>query len=88
MPLAWTYSSWVTQPEGTALRLSQLRLHIQEVSNFLATGSYSGEGGRSTSVGDDRAYLDTLLTREKFEAEQVGLALGTRLGWSAARPIL
>jgi hypothetical protein len=58
--MAWTYSNWITFT-GQA-RQTQIRLHIQEVSDAL-TARVQGN-----SVGYDptplQAYLDGLLKRE------------------------
>lgn len=64
---AWTYSDWIIYASGDATRLSRLRLHIQEVSNAIKSGSYSVEG-RSRDLAEIQAYLTALLAREKEEA--------------------
>ncbi len=62
----WVYSDWITYDVGNALRLSRLRLHIQEVSDLLASEgeSYSLEGAVSQSR-NLTAYLDRLKADEK-----------------------
>lgn len=78
---AWTYSDWITYERSSADRLTRLRLHVQEVSDKLASGSYSIPGF-STSKGELAAYLDRLTTQEKEEAAAVGRATGARVGFT------
>lgn len=81
---AYLYTNWITFPEGTPIRLSTLRQHIQEVSAQIAGGDYEIDGRLVTkkSVQD---YLSKLLEREKFEGIQVGLTQGSRLGFTQLR---
>ena len=57
----WQYSNYVTL-DGAA-RLTQLRLHIQEVSNRI-TEDYTN-AGRSKSVQTRESYLSGLQQQEK-----------------------
>lgn len=57
---AWTYSNWSTYDPGSTSRLTQLRLHVQEVADVLKKGSYTVEG-RAWSAAEIRAYYETLL---------------------------
>lgn len=59
MASRWTYSDWITL-EGEA-RLTRLRLHIQEVSDF--TQGTSTRGRSVTQV--DPQYLANLMKEEK-----------------------
>lgn len=88
MPSAWTYSDWVTLESGSSSRLSQLRLHIQEVSDRIAETptSVSGDGG-AASWSQHSDYLKTLLAEEKSLADEVDQGDGTRMGWAKARAI-
>lgn len=65
MPSRWTYSNWITL-EGSA-RLTQLRLHIQEVSDFVQ--GMSSRHQSATAV--DTNYLQTLLNEEKELSERL-----------------
>lgn len=87
MAAAWTYSNWITYETGTASRLSQLRLHIQEVSDFISTGNFSVEN-KSHDKDALQSYLDTLLKRESTEATAAGAASGTRAGWTRGKAAL
>lgn len=82
----WTYSDWITYERSSASRLSRLRLHIQEVSDKLSSGSYSIPGF-STSKGELAAYLDRLSSQEEVEASAVGRATGARVGITRGRVI-
>lgn len=63
----WTYSDWITL--SGADRLTRLRLHIQEVSDF--TQGTMTRGQSVTAV--DTNYLATLMREEKeLQARQVG----------------
>jgi hypothetical protein len=59
MASRWTYSNWITL-DG-ADRLTRLRLHIQEVSDY--TQGTSTRGQSVTSV--DPQYLANLMREEK-----------------------
>lgn len=65
MPSRWTYADWITL-DGAA-RLTRLRLHIEEVSNF--TQGTATRGQSVTPV--DPQYLQTLLKEEKELARQL-----------------
>ena len=67
----WTYSDWITQSTD-ALRLSRLRLHIQEVSDKLAGFTQQAAMGLSAQRPPLQQYLDMLIKRE----EQLALATG------------
>lgn len=86
--MGWINSTWQTFAEGTPARLTALRAFIGELQNSLATGSYSIGGDYSVQKAEIEHMLEGLLEREKFEAEQVGLATGTRLGWTSGRALL
>lgn len=89
--MAWSYSDWITYARGSATRLSRLRLHIQEVSDVVHSGSYQ-INGRSVSRAEAQSYLDTLLSLEAVEDAALALAdsspTATRIGWSRGRAIL
>ena len=78
---AWTYSDWITYETTSATRLSRLRLHIQEVSDKLSSGSYSIPGF-STSKGELVSYLDRLRVDEPLVAQAVQRATGARVGFT------
>lgn len=59
--MAWSYSSWITLT-GQA-RLTQLRLHIQEITNAITAGVTAD--GESVSPGNLNPVLDRLLDTEK-----------------------
>ena len=61
---SWTYSDWITYDVGAALRLSRLRLHIQEVSDALADPASAAGQGQSASKRDTTAYLARLGEKE------------------------
>lgn len=86
--MAWTYSDWVTEGTGTALRLSRLRLHIQEVSDKVQGQKYSADGGTTLDNRDHSLgrYLDSLHRREKTEEAAVERAAGRRPLFSRGRP--
>ena len=74
----WVYSNWITL-DGAA-RLTQLRLHIQEVSDFI-----QGTAVRGTSVtAVDPQYLANLMREEKELAQQVNPA-GVGGGFATSR---
>lgn len=63
----WTYSDWITL-DGSE-RLTRLRLHIQEVSDF--TQGISTRGQSATAV--DPQYLANLMREEKeLKTQQAG----------------
>lgn len=61
----WTYSDWITL-DGSE-RLTRLRLHIQEVSDF--TQGTSTRGMSATAV--DTQYLANLMKKEEALASQL-----------------
>lgn len=46
--MAWSYSDYITYERTDPTRLTRLRLHIKEVSDFISTGSYSVQGKSHT----------------------------------------
>jgi hypothetical protein len=81
---AWTYSDWVTYEPGSASRLTQLRLHIKEVSDALSTGNYSNpKGAHDKSYLQD--YVADLLRKEASEAAVVGISTDIRTSWTRGR---
>jgi hypothetical protein len=58
--MSWTYEDYITM-DGSA-RLTQLRLHIQEVSNKLT--QETSADGKSRSSSTLQAYLKTLKDEE------------------------
>lgn len=71
--LAWTYSDWVTydiSTDGTT-RLSQLRLHMQEVSDKIEKERTAG--GRTSSSHALERYLEGLKEDEKTLAKALGV---------------
>lgn len=82
----WDYSDYITYDESTTTYLTRLRLHIQEVSNKLITGSYS-LGGRSVSKGFLQDYLKDLQAKEKRAADIQGAGSGTRSSFTRGRAI-
>lgn len=63
-----------------------MRLHIQEVSDFISTGNYT-VSSRSMDKSAIQDYLDTLLEKEKEESVKVGNALGTRTSFVRGRMV-
>jgi hypothetical protein len=85
---AWTYSDWVTYETGTTGRIQRLRLHIQEVSDFISTGNFAVEA-KSHDKGLLQEYLSELLGREKAEADASASAAGTsRAYWTRGKAAL
>ena len=73
----WNYSSWITET-SVATRLTQLRLHIAEVTERINT-EISGDG-KAESSNTLGSYLQMLLRKEREledRAQQQGLAGGT-----------
>ncbi len=79
---AWDYSDYITYERGDSTRLTRLRLHIQEVSDFISTGSVTLEG-QSVSKGDLQRYLADLRDEEK---ELSAIHDSTRATWVRGRP--
>jgi hypothetical protein len=77
----WTYSDYVTLT-GSAKR-DRLALHVQEVSDSLAGGSYSVEG-LSVSRPND-AYLAHIKVELRELDAQLG---GNRVMWASGRAVL
>jgi hypothetical protein len=86
MASVWTYSDWITYDQDSANRLTRLRLHIQEVSDFISTGNYS-KGGRNIDKGDLQKYLDSLLDKEKEETSISGGATGKTAAFTRGKPL-
>lgn len=82
---AWTYSDWITYATGNATRLSRLRLHIQEVSDRISTGSFAMEG-KSHDYGLLQDYLAELTRKETAEAAVSDGAAGTRSSFTRGMP--
>jgi hypothetical protein len=80
-------SAWITQDAGTILRLSLLRLHIQEVSNEIQSGNFTTEK-KSHDKELLQQYLETLLTAELREEKRTALATGKRSAFTRAKAIL
>lgn len=79
-------SNWQTFSEGTPARLAALRAFMTELMNAIGTaGSYSIGGDYSVNKDALQKQYDALIAVERFEAEQVGLATGTRIGFTQAR---
>lgn len=75
MASVWTYSDWITFDQDSSSRLTRLRLHIQEVSDFISTGNYS-KGGRNLDKKFLQDYLDTLFKKEAAETTVSGGSTG------------
>lgn len=86
-PTSWAYSDWITKASGSSDRLSRLRLHVQEVSDEIASGSYAQEG-KSKEKGLLESYLRTLLETERRESTSIEAVAGTRVGWTRGRALL
>ena len=86
MASVWDYSDWITYEQSNSLRLSRLRLHIQEVSDFISTGSYS-KGGRNLDKKFLQDYLDTLFEKEKDENSVGGSSNGNQSAFTRGRPL-
>lgn len=84
---AWTYSDWITLGSGTSARLSQLRLHIKEVSDKISTANFSTEG-KSHDQDLLQQYLKDLMAAEAKEAQAAGLSAGTRSTWTRGKAAL
>jgi len=80
----WTYSDWITYPTASTSRLARLRLHVQEVSDAIKSGSYTIRG-RSVQKEELERYLETLHRREQAVAEETDRASGRRVGWTRGR---
>ena len=83
---SWDYSDWITYAAGSSTRLTRLRLHIKEVSDFISTGSYSTEG-KSQSKDFLQDYLKNLLAKEKDEAATAEQTSGNRVTFTRGRPL-
>lgn len=73
--MAWTYSDWITTSDATA-RLTQLRLHIKEVTDVLQKPRSQGALDQQMS----RFELDSYITRLMSERARLEEALGLDLG--------
>lgn len=80
--MAWTYSDYVTYDYGSA-RLSQFRLHVQEVSDSIV--EEMGDGGSTISSNALQRYLDGLMTSEAAEIRKCKAAAGTRIVFTRGR---
>jgi len=81
---AWTYSDWITYDNGSLTRLSRLRLHIQEVSDFISTGDYTVQG-RSLDKSQVERYLEKLMAKEKEESKVTNAVNGKSAPFVTAR---
>lgn len=79
MASRWTYSNWITL-DGSE-RLTRLRLHIQEVSDFTQGTSLRGQS--VTAV--DTQYLANLMKEEKELATRL---IGDGSGGGFARSFI
>ena len=62
MAATWTYSDWTSQAT-IALKLTRIRLHIQEVADYLAGFRATGSDSRSGQRHPLDDYLDTLFRK-------------------------
>lgn len=86
--MAWTYSDWITQTSGST-RLSQLRLHIQEVSNAIQANQTINVNGRQIGKFALVDYLKQLRADEKELSAALGespYAAGQRAAFTAWIP--
>lgn len=56
----WQYHDWVTLATP-AQRLARLRLHVQEVSDRIASPQSVGSGSKNKTEHDMTAYRDSLM---------------------------
>ena len=84
MASVWTYSDWITYDEGTSTRLTNLRLHIQEVSDFISSGNYS-INGRSIDKDALAKQLEVLMAKEESESKKRGSNDGSRSAFTSGR---
>jgi len=78
-------SGWILQEVGSALRLSLLRLHIQEVSDRISNGNFQTEG-TAHSYDFLQDYLESLSKKEVEEAALVSAGLGNRCSFTRGVP--
>lgn len=87
-PTTWTYSDWITSASGSTTRLTRLRLHIQEVADRIASGTFIQEGKEQHKELLQK-YLADLLEREESEAAVTATAdtgtSATQVGWTRGR---
>jgi len=84
MASVWTYSDWITYDEDSSTRLTRLRLHIQEVSDFLSTGDYN-INGRSVDKSALQGQLKILYEKEEEESKKAGSTNGKRHAFTRGR---
>lgn len=72
----WTYSDWRSQGSAAA-RLARLRLHMQEVSDAIASAQSLAKDGASKSTHDYVGYLAEL-QREEHRLEMKADAAAVR----------
>lgn len=74
--MAWTYSNYVTYSPATAgtTRLSQLRLHIQEVTDYLQLHQENSSLGKTQRRFDLVRYLEKLQVAETELEKRLGLS--------------
>lgn len=70
--MAWTYSDYITYDDG-ADRLTQLRLHIQEVVDRLEDWQSQNLASMSGSRYQLQGYLERLLSAENSLASALGV---------------
>jgi len=83
--MAWSYSDYVTYDEGSATAVERLALHVQEVSDLLATGSYT-LGDHSFSAADLQRYLADLKTELRRQRSLADAGQGKRIDYSRGVP--
>lgn len=66
MAAAWDYSDYITYERGTSTRLTRLRLHIKEISDYVSTGGYNVQGKSHT-----KAELVNELARLREEEKEL-----------------
>lgn len=81
--MAWSYSDYVTLDYGAA-RLSQLRLHMQEVADKLS--AEMGTSSKNYSTNAIQSYLTSLRKAEREEMALCKAASGDRPAFTRARP--
>lgn len=66
--MAWTYSDWRSQSSDSA-RLTRIRLHIQELTDYMAADSGSSHG--TVAFANIRALIASLELQERTLAKNV-----------------
>lgn len=73
MALSWSYEDYIEYEYGSATRLSKLRSHIREVSNYLRNPGKMALEGRDIEYRDLKEYIKDLRAEER---ELASLAAG------------